>query len=149
VLHLVGDIHMPLHSASRVTAAEPRGDQGGLLFKVDPVHASLHWYWDSILTLCHPRQAGEDDAAYIGRLAGHLTARHPAAGVAARLDLEHFEAWANDGYDTVKTRVYDPRLVRGEEPPAAYRDAAAALAEPALALAGFRLAALLDALLAP
>jgi hypothetical protein len=149
MLHLVGDIHMPLHAASRVTAAEPAGDQGGLQFKLDPVHASLHWYWDSILTICHPRRAAETEAAYVGRLAALLTARHPASAVAARLDLTHFEAWANDGYDTVKTRVYDPRLVRGEEPPAAYRKLAAAIAEPAIALAGYRLAALLDALLVP
>jgi S1/P1 Nuclease len=149
VQHLVGDIHMPLHAGSRVTAEEPHGDQGGLLFKVDAVHVSLHWYWDSILTTCHPRQPSEDDAAYIGRLAAGLTAGHPAAAMAPRFDLPHFQAWANDGYDTAKTRVYTPGLRRGEEPSAAYRDLAASIAEPAIALAGYRLAALLDHLLAP
>jgi hypothetical protein len=148
VLHLVGDIHMPLHAGSRVTAEEPHGDQGGLLFKLDAVHASLHWYWDSILTICHPRRPDESEAAYTGRLAAALTAAHPVAGMAARLDLPHFEAWANDGYDTVKTRVYAAELVRGQEPPTAYRDLAAGIAEPAIALAGYRLAALLDHLLA-
>ncbi len=149
VLHLVGDIHMPLHAASRVTAEEPQGDRGGLLFKLDPVHASLHWYWDSILTISYPRQPQESDADYIGRLAARVTALHPPAGTAARLDLLHFEAWANDGYDTVKARVYSPLLVRGQEPPETYRQLAADVAQPAIALAGYRLAALLDALLAP
>jgi hypothetical protein len=118
------------------------------LLELDPAHVSLHAYWDSILTLCHPRRPGETGAAYVGRLAAAVTAVHPAAVLAPRLDLSHFEAWANDGYDLVKTRVYAAGLKRGEEPSAAYRDLAAGIAEPAIALAGYRLAALLDHLLA-
>ena len=35
-LHLTGDIHQPLHNSARVTATEPKGDQGGNLFFLTP-----------------------------------------------------------------------------------------------------------------
>ena len=35
MLHLVGDIHQPLHSSARVTASEPEGDRGGNDFALD------------------------------------------------------------------------------------------------------------------
>jgi hypothetical protein len=148
VLHLVGDIHMPLHCASRVTQTEPRGDQGANLFQLDPEHKNLHAFWDSILTLALPRQAGEDEDAYIGRLASLIAAGHPKAAVAARLDLGHYEAWANEGYDTAKTRVYLADLERGKAPSPAYQRHALEIAEPAIALAGYRLAATLELLAA-
>ena len=35
-LHVGGDVHNPLHNASRVTEVEPKGDQGGNLVKLEP-----------------------------------------------------------------------------------------------------------------
>src|SRR5262249_42169966 len=49
VLHLVGDIHQPLHCGSRVTARQPEGDQGGNLFRLGPRTDNLHAYWDTAL----------------------------------------------------------------------------------------------------
>ncbi|HVT58189.1 MAG TPA: S1/P1 nuclease [Thermoanaerobaculia bacterium] len=143
VLHLVGDVHMPLHCASRVTAGEPHGDQGGNLFKLGP-EMNLHRFWDDILTLTYPRQPGEGDELYITRIAAAVTAHQPPAASAARLDLNHFEAWANDGYDLAKTVVYAPPLTRGHAPGADYQALAYRTAEPAIALAGYRLAGLLE-----
>lgn len=49
VLHLIGDIHQPLHAANGYSQSFPKGDRGGKLFEVKmgtkPV--SLHRYWDS------------------------------------------------------------------------------------------------------
>jgi hypothetical protein len=144
VLHLAGDIGMPLHCSSRVTREEPQGDKGATLFKLDTAHGTLHWYWDSILTNAIPKQAGEADEAYVGRLAALLVSRNPYSARALRLDLGHYEAWCNDGYDLAKTVVYPPYLVREKLPPSYYQDLALGIAQPAMALAGYRLAALLD-----
>ena len=144
VLHLAGDIGMPLHCSSRVTREEPQGDKGATLFKLDTAHGTLHWYWDSILTHAIPKQAGEADEAYVGRLAALLVSRNPYSARALRLDLGHYEAWCNDGYDLAKTVVYPPYLVREKLPPSYYQDLALGIAQPAIALAGYRLAALLD-----
>ena len=50
LLHLVGDVHQPLHSSARVTNAEPHGDRGGNDFALDDPESwgNLHAFWDSI-----------------------------------------------------------------------------------------------------
>jgi hypothetical protein len=43
MLHLVGDIHNALHTSARVTFMDPKGDEGGNLFKLTPSGSySLH-----------------------------------------------------------------------------------------------------------
>ena len=55
IMHLIGDLHQPLHTSARVTDLEPKGDQGGNLFLLTPQDApreqrrNLHSYWDSII----------------------------------------------------------------------------------------------------
>ena len=58
VLHLVGDVHQPLHSVSRFTSQTANGDSGGNSVKVClPTSAScsmnqssaLHSFWDGAL----------------------------------------------------------------------------------------------------
>lgn len=51
LLHLVGDIHQPLHSTARVNEDYPRGDKGGNAFPL-PSHygaKNLHAVWDKVL----------------------------------------------------------------------------------------------------
>ncbi|MBO0200809.1 S1/P1 nuclease, partial [Vibrio alginolyticus] len=55
IMHIIGDLHQPLHTSARVTDMEPKGDQGGNLFLLSPKEAprdkqlNLHWFWDSIV----------------------------------------------------------------------------------------------------
>ena len=49
VLHIVGDIHQPLHAVARFTREIPTGDQGGNAELVIPATGeivTLHAYWD-------------------------------------------------------------------------------------------------------
>ena len=48
MLHVVADIHQPLHTLSRVTAQNPHGDKGGNAFALahNSVADNLHAYWD-------------------------------------------------------------------------------------------------------
>jgi hypothetical protein len=49
ILHLVGDVHQPLHAVGRFTKAIPAGDTGGNSENVIPATGetiSLHAYWD-------------------------------------------------------------------------------------------------------
>jgi len=57
LIHLVGDIHQPLHAVSRYTKAHPGGDAGGNLFyiKYNNIH-NLHALWDA--------QVGLSDGGY-------------------------------------------------------------------------------------
>ncbi len=51
IFHLVGDVHQPLHAASRVTsrADEREGDRGGNGFGLDEWNRNLHAFWDGAL----------------------------------------------------------------------------------------------------
>lgn len=48
LLHVVGDIHQPLHAITRVSHAHPRGDRGGNDFHLgkNQIAPNLHRYWD-------------------------------------------------------------------------------------------------------
>src|SRR5262249_32517443 len=48
LLHLVGDVHQPLHCTTRVSATKPEGDDGGNGVKVTP-STKLHFFWDDVL----------------------------------------------------------------------------------------------------
>jgi len=54
LIHLVGDIHQPLHSVQIFTTDYPNGDRGGNLICVRPSESgkpmNLHRLWDSLLT---------------------------------------------------------------------------------------------------
>ena len=51
LIHLIGDMHQPLHCCSLFTAAYPDGDRGGNDFyvKVDGQGVRLHGIWDGLL----------------------------------------------------------------------------------------------------
>lgn len=47
--HLVGDIHQPLHTATKVSKQLPNGDMGGNLYHLtsNSIGNNLHQYWDN------------------------------------------------------------------------------------------------------
>ena len=49
LLHLVGDIHQPLHAVARFTTQHPAGDRGGNDFKIQGTPDNLHSLWDDLL----------------------------------------------------------------------------------------------------
>lgn len=147
LLHLAGDIHQPLHSSARITPEHPEGDRGGNLFPLEGTPRNLHSYWDGILTRAFPRDPGETDDAYAGRIAAALQQRQPRSAFQPRLNPGEFDAWAREGYVTAK-RVAYTGIEPGQRPTDAYARQALAAAEPAAALAGYRLAQMLERLFA-
>src|SRR3712207_2378013 len=49
--HLVGDVHQPLHAATRYSPSNPNGDAGGNGFRIqlagETRPSNLHFFWDS------------------------------------------------------------------------------------------------------
>ena len=151
VLHLVGDIHQPLHTSARVTSLprERQGDQGGNLFKLGPSEDSLglHSYWDGIVGRSVRQRRNENNAAYLARVARSIMQKHPRSEVLGRLRPGDFEAWAREGFETTKSSVYPRSLQRGRLPNDRYRARAFEISEEAIAIGGYRLADLLNQLL--
>jgi hypothetical protein len=143
LLHLVGDIHQPLHAATRVSAAQPDGDQGGNLVNVcvtQPCSSTtkkrLHAFWDG---LPGPEQDVASAAA-----AAKLLAAPPAAKAA--ISDEH--QWMLESFNLSQGDVYRPPVVAGVGPfslTSKYRSSSRSLMKKQIALAGARLANLLNA----
>jgi len=149
-LHVAGDVHNPLHNASRITDVEPKGDSGGNLFLLLPADAvgenrvNLHSYWDSILRRNAPRENDACDGDYIARMAEKIMKKHSSAAMKERLKLGDYREWNAEGFRFLNETVYDEELKRGELPAKKYQKRAVAVGEEQIALAGYRMAETLN-----
>jgi len=161
LLHLVGDIHQPLHAASRCTDEQPGGDRGGNDFPVVGA-ANLHSYWDGgvgLLKTTIARPLTADGVAKIAALKAQCVAALPET-VAAVYDRRpstlittgghrpplqgaDFAAWAQESHELAKSTAYAD-LEPHDTPSAAYVTNAQRVVRERVALAGYRLAALLN-----
>lgn len=143
-LHVGGDIHNPLHNASRVTELEPKGDQGGNLFEFvpatedNPFGLKLHWYWDSIITQNKPRKNNDCDMDYLSSIARMIMQKHPFSRMKNRIDPGDYKDWNIEGFNLLNGVVYKD-ITRGKTPSASYKSRAFTVGQEQIALAGYRL----------
>lgn len=137
LLHLVADVHQPLHAVSRFSSSQPRGDAGGNRVRLcePPCRAELHGFWDQALG-----KSRRPESAL--RLAARLP---PApAALAAQSDPA---LWARESFELARTAVYVDPVGEGAGPyelTPAYKARARRIARERIALAGARLAQLLN-----
>jgi len=141
LVHLVGDSHQPLHATSRYLKSEPKGDAGGNFVYVQG-GPTLHSLWDNAAA---PRDLKYDDVVGYAR---EITAENPARDLGS-LDPKD---WIAESFELDKTAVYTFGLETGskEHPlvmPSSYEEKAKSIARQRVALAGYRLAAILNRLL--
>lgn len=135
--HIAGDVHQPLHCVSRFLKSHPQGDAGGNGVFVTP-RGNLHALWDD--------SAGTDISdGYITKYAADATAEHPPAGHQEKNPRK----WIEEGFKIAKSDVYTFGLETGsrEHPiqlPDGYVQNAQRVARARIALAGYRLAAVLN-----
>jgi hypothetical protein len=143
LLHIIGDLHQPLHAIARFTRADPEGDRWG---NTETVCASasggqcmiLHHYWDTLLGDGYSAEEAIQAAAGIGR------APEPGASIADEV------TWASESFEAAKIYAYAQPVGLGHGPfvlDQAYEAAAHTIARQRAALAGTRLANLLNAAL--
>jgi hypothetical protein len=153
--HLVGDVHQPLHAATRYSASNPNGDAGGNGFKVQmPAEtriSNLHAFWDSAAGqygYVSPKRPLDDAGkARILSLAEAAMREFPAESMPEWGDLDP-HTWVVES-NTLARQVVYKNITEGGEPSKAYTDAAQKLSRRRLALAGYRLAGVLNALFVP
>jgi len=154
--HLVGDIHQPLHSTSLFSKEYPQGDQGGnleMVLDAQKVPIPLHAYWDDVeglfLTPDEVRKAAD-----------RIESAHPASQLKNQVTDLSLIDWAMESHAMAQSVAYqngtlphaakdqaisDPHSVPAL--PDGYPQKALAAADERMALAGYRLAALLTNLL--
>lgn len=153
--HLVGDVHQPLHATARVTAAHPDGDAGGNLFRIQLTGQAnirnLHTFWDAAggaFGFTSPKrpldQAGKDRLL---SLAQDVMKENPADSMPESKDTDP-HTWVMESYNLAREVVYK-NIDDGGEPSKAYTDAAQKLSRKRIALAGYRLANVLNDLFRP
>lgn len=160
ILHLVGDVHQPLHTVALISPKlnfePPSGDQGGNRIAVQVSAADrrvqkLHFYWDSIPL------PGRLDFNALEQIVVSWQNEVKGASDETDLKLNDFHAWAEEGRDLARKLVYkhqgrwleftslptgqfDVEGLNAPELPEGYRRVAEKTARERQILAGLRLA---------
>jgi hypothetical protein len=135
LLHLVGDVHQPLHASTRVSSTDRNGDSGGNLVKLSCAHCELHAFWDDLL-------GTNNNLNTVVKAARKLPAAD--AALAAKSDEKD---WIAESFTEAQQTVYQPPILAGDGPftlTTQYKKDAGKLAKVRVALAGARLANLLN-----
>lgn len=147
LLHLVGDIHQPLHAVTRVTQAHPKGDAGANSVKLFGDGApNLHSYWDGLLgsdcKYCNDKIPCVNRAMVLAKTLSPISAKE-----ASNLDTA---VWARESFELARTKVYQDPIGTTDQaytivPASAYENQSFKLAQKRMAVAGARLAGVLNA----
>jgi hypothetical protein len=155
IIHVVGDLHQPLHGTSRSAASHPDGDAGGngvwvqlRGFERDSIN--LHAVWDG----------------WVGRPARNMPIDEVAAGLARDLPMTEgaqddamriprgaalaatVRGWADESATLARYFAYDLPARSGSTPPELSEDYVARstrIARQRLALSAYRLAEVIEA----
>ena len=152
--HLVGDIHQPLHCCSLFSADYPKGDRGGNLFMIK-YHCNstrLHAYWDELL-------GGYMSFRLVDAVADKVIEKHPRASLEKELAVTKFPDWARESFAIARDVAYwggqlkgvtqDVSIADGSKVPdlpEKYDQLAHETGRQRVALAGYRLAEILNQL---
>ena len=139
LLHLVGDIHQPLHAISRFTRGgdKQEGDRGGNAVKLcaSPCRGELHSFWDDALG------TSKNVSAAI------KAARALPKADAAQASEANETAWAKESFGIAEQEAHKKPIGAGNGPfilTNAYKSNAKKVARTRAALAAARLANLLN-----
>lgn len=161
-IHIVGDIHQPLHSASGFFFHDdkfgnlPKGDLGGNLDVLDGPFANLHQLWDAAgglymdswpLTGMQQEQLVEN--------ASDLRAASPRSSFEGKLEppkegwKDYFSHWASEGHALGESEAYGHGLapLKNRRPSEAYIQNAQNVSKRQIALGGYRLADMLKVII--
>ncbi|MEO1087282.1 MAG: S1/P1 nuclease, partial [Acidobacteriota bacterium] len=144
VIHVVADLHQPMHCVNRFTHEHPEGDRGGNDFLLGDTN--LHLYWDEAGGLLGELDASSPSTEVAAAVAGLLDAV-PEEALTTVDDLDS-ASWAREGHGLAVSVAY-VGLVEGREPSESYRIRTQLVTQRRLVTAGYRLAALLEKALAP
>jgi len=152
MMHIIGDMHQPLHSAELYSELFLTGDEGGNLINVtwqgQPL--VLHAFWDSIAeTLQTPdRPLNESMLQFFETFGLQLMADSPRSVFAEDLAISDVEQWTEKVYDQAITYAYD-LLPADLALTAEYQASTYAICKQNIALAGYRLSDMIYLVLSP
>lgn len=151
LIHFVGDIHQPLHATAHDTDALPNGDRGGNDFHIEnPAEFStgrplrnLHSLWDMGCGLFLGDRDGHtpEGQQRVDAQADSIIKALPKNSLKNEGDRDP-EHWALESFDVCKAEVYS--TPENAAPSATYLQKGRQISTTRAALAGYRLADLLN-----
>lgn len=153
LVHFLGDSHQPLHTVTRYAKETPSGDLGGNMFRISVYHKwmydNLHFLWDHMMNTNvgkrHPTPLPDDTYDSITTLAESIIAQFKDDPLYLSNLKEHLtpKSWAAEGLAICENFLYKGLEV-GQRPSDEYILKAKYIARRRIALAGQRLANLLE-----
>lgn len=118
LLHLVGDLHQPLHVVNGISATLPEGDRGGNLVEIKGTTngaSDLHAFWDEVLGKSAPPEKApphhprlDKDVASADEVIADIQEIRLNKTRDNNLDPS---VWANESFQTAKRHAYDLTFV--------------------------------------
>lgn len=148
IIHIVGDVHQPLHTATLFSDKFQDGDMGGNKFLITyPKKKSLkqlHGFWDYTANKYSSSIKVPLNDAHYERLQGYaanITEVHNRSTLKTELKVKSFEDWCKEsGKHALETAYDNLNLKSGDTITEEYDNAARELIDKQLALGGYRLA---------
>ena len=139
LMHVTGDLHQPLHAATRVSKKYPQGDKGGNLYylRANSISNVLHGYWDKgggFLSPAYPVNKSK-----LKQMARQLEAKWPCSK--AKLNLNP-SAWADESHKIAVNIAYS--IPEHTSPDRIYQQKVKNISQQRIVLAGCRLGELLQ-----
>jgi hypothetical protein len=144
LIHFVGDAHQPLHCVGRYTNLNPDGDQGGNRHLLEGgKYRNLHAYWDSGAGLFEDiaRPLTTEGEKQLAAIVDEALKANPVDKLPGAKVLRP-AVWIQEGYALAKEAVYV--IPENSAPTDRYRQSVQRHSRRQVALAGVRLAALLN-----
>ena len=145
LIHIIGDIHQPLHASSYYSKEFPNGDRGGNSFKVnypkDRQIKNLHALWDSWVDQYGSLWAPLSDKDWdtLSKIVQNIIEEYPRSKYEDRIKILDERKWAKESNEISKQFVYDG-IKSGDTPSQDYIDRGRHVINEQLAIAGYRLA---------
>lgn len=147
LIHFFGDIHQPMHSINRFSAETPQGDRGGNLYPIVKSEGAddLHHYWDRAGGYFYQQfKRARLKSKQIRQIATSIEQDFPRARFTLEINEPNPMVWAEQGYALAAVNAYT--VAYAGKPSEEYRQSVQRLSRQQIALAGYRLAAVLNRL---
>jgi len=109
LLHLVGDVHQPLHTVQLFSREYPHGDRGGneVCVRLAPGRSALdlHRLWDGLI-------ASTNNVGQLRNIVTELLSKFSRVGL-RELDQKQPDVWAKESYEIAVKIAYENGNLRG------------------------------------
>ena len=157
LLHLLGDIHQPLHNIRLFSQTYPRGDSGGNAIPTayQGVNGNLHEFWDNLCVVnpvnpSRPFSMKPNVLLAMNNLASQYIANYTFTPDDIKFNgtMSIIDAWVNQSYTLAVNYVYDPAVLQNGNLTDSYVQKCKTVIGRQVALSGQRLASILKYLFA-